>query len=128
MVYPGVAMPAHATSGGKIILAYRPIDEIRSIYDFNEQEKVTSNTLDNYEDFVGELAKVSEQGYAISDEELQLSVQGVAAPIFDYNHKVFGSLSITALKSSNKLSKHNINRLKSCAEEITVSIGGLVID
>lgn len=128
MVNPGVAMPAHATSAGKAILAFKPIEDIKRVYMHNEDNLLTKNTLNNYHDFVDELNTVKTTGYAISDEELQLGVQGIASPIFDFNQKVIGSVSITALKSDDKLSEKNIELLKQCSKEITQSIGGNTYD
>ena len=45
-----------------------------------------------------ELEDVRMNGYAVSDDELQLGVQGVACPIFDYNHRAVGSVSFTSIE------------------------------
>lgn len=124
MVNPGVAMPAHATSSGKAILAYKQISDIKHVYMHNEESQLTKNTLITYNDFIEELNHVRNKGYAISDEELQIGVQGVACPIFDFNQNVIGSISITALKSDGKINDTNIDLLKKCSKEITNSIGG----
>lgn len=83
-VRTGFAMPPHATSAGKAIQAYMPLDQVQRIY-LNNHDKLTSHTKINIESFIKELEDVRIQGYAVSDEELQLGVQGVACPIFDYN-------------------------------------------
>lgn len=124
MVNPGVAMPAHATSSGKAILAYRQVTDIKHVYMHNQDNQVTENTLNSYNDFIDELNKVREDGYAISDEELQIGVQGIACPIFDFNQKAIGSISITALKSDDVINDNNMELLKKYSSEITKSIGG----
>jgi DNA-binding IclR family transcriptional regulator len=86
---------------------------------------LTSHTKINLESFLKELEEVRVNGYAVSDEELQLGVQGVACPIFDYNGKVIGSVSYTALKSDNSLIDENIKMLKECALNISKSIGAV---
>lgn len=128
MVNPGVAMPAHATSSGKAILAYRPIKDIKRVFTHYEDSKLTDKTFNNYQAFIEELNNVKLNGYAISDEELQIGVQGVASPIFDFNQRVIGSISITALKVDDKLTEENIALLKECSKKITNSIGGTAID
>lgn len=124
MVNPGIAMPPHATSAGKAILAYRTLGEIRNIYNSYQDNRLTSNTLVEWNSFIAELELTKTRGYAISDEELQIGVQGAACPIFDFNHNVIGSVSITALKNDNKLTEENIQFLSECAQAITNSIGG----
>ncbi len=123
MVRTGVAMPPHATSAGKALQAYIPIDQVQRIY-LNNHDKLTSNTQTDLESFLMELEEVRIKGYAVSDEELQLGVQGVACPIFDYNGKAICSVAFTALKSDNCLTDENIQLLKECAQNISDSLGG----
>lgn len=122
-VRTGFAMPPHATSAGKAIQAYMPIEQVERIY-FNNHEKITSYTKTDFEHFVMELKEVREKGYAVSDEELQIGVQGVACPIFDYNRKPVASVAFTALKSDNPVTEKNIQLLKEYAQKISSSIGG----
>lgn len=123
MVRTGFAMPPHATSAGKAIQAFMPTNIVQRIY-LNNHDKLTSNTKTDLEDFLRELELVRENGYAVSDEELQLGVQGAAAPIFDYNKRVIGAVSFTALKSDNSLTEENLGLLKEYAKKISQSIGG----
>ena len=53
-----------------------------------------------------------------------MGVQGAAAPIFDYNKRVIGAVSFTALKSDNSLTEENLGLLKEYAKKISQSIGG----
>jgi len=122
-VRTGIAMPPHATSAGKVIQAYMPIEQVKRIY-FNNHEKVTEYTKTDFDKFLKELEEVREKGYAVSDEELQIGVQGVACPIFDYNKKPVASVAFTALKSDNPVTEENIQLLKECAQKISSSIGG----
>lgn len=124
LVRTGFAMPPHATSAGKAMQAYMPLSQVQRIYLSNHQE-LTSHTKTNLESFLKELEEVRLNGYAVCDEELQLGVQGVACPIFDYNGKVIGAVSFTALKSDNSLTDDNIQLLKECAQNISKSVGAL---
>lgn len=123
MVRTGFAMPPHATSAGKAIQAFMPIDIVQRIY-LSNHDKLTSNTKTDLEEFMKELEQVRKEGYAISDEELQLGVQGAASPIFDFNKRVIGAVSFTALKSDNSLTEENLGLLKEYARMISKSIGG----
>ena len=124
LVRTGFAMPPHATSAGKAMQAYMPLNQVQQIY-LNNHQELTSHTKINLESFLKELEEVRVNGYAVSDEELQSGVQGVACPIFDYNGKVIGSVSYTALKSDNSLIDENIKMLKECALNISKSIGAV---
>ncbi|NLY45143.1 MAG: IclR family transcriptional regulator [Tissierella sp.] len=122
MVRTGFAMPPHATSAGKVIQAYMSLNQVERIY-LNNHNKLTSNTKTDLESFLKELEEVRLKGYAVSNEELQLGVQGVACPIFDYNGKVIGAVSFTALKLDNSITEENIDLLKECAKRISESVG-----
>ena len=124
LVRTGFAMPPHATSAGKAMQAYMPLSQVQRIY-LNNHKELTSHTKTNLESFLKELEEVRLNGYAVSDEELQLGVQGVACPIFDYNGKAIGAVSFTALKSDNFLTDDNIQLLKECAQNISKSVGAL---
>lgn len=123
LVRTGFGMPPHATSAGKAMQAYMPLPVVQEIYMNHAQEKVTSNTKTDFELFMRELDDIRKKGYAISDEELQIGVQGVACPIFDYNHKVVASVSFISLKSEQSLTEENIALLKETAQKISVAIG-----
>lgn len=123
MVRTGFAMPPHATSAGKAIQGFLSTEQVKRIY-LNNNDKLTENTKTNLDIFLKELEDVRKNGYAVSDEELQIGVQGAASPIFDYNGKVIGAVSFTALKSDNSLSEENLQLLKECAQKISKSIGG----
>ena len=123
LVRTGFAMPPHATSAGKAIQAYMPIEQVKQVY-MGNHDQFTSNTKITMEGFLKELEVVHKTGYAVSDEELQIGVQGVACPIFDFNHNVIGSVSFTALKVDQCLTNENIQLLKECAQKISHAIGG----
>ncbi len=123
LVRTGFAMPPHATSAGKVMQAYMTREQIAHIYQSNSIDKLTNYTKTDLQDLYGELAQVRRQGYAVSDEELQLGVQGAACPIFDFSGAVAGSVSFTSLKADKALSEENIGLLKNCAYQISKSIG-----
>jgi len=123
MVRTGVAMPPLLTSAGKAILAFQSVDKVKEIY----EEFIGSESVDvrikSYQEIMQELKDVVVKGYAISDEELQVGVQGVAYPIFDFSHKVVGSISITALKHKEFMNSNNMHQLKETAEKISSVLG-----
>lgn len=123
LVRTGFAMPAHATSAGKATQAFLPPGQVERIYYSNPIGQFTDKTKITFTDFLEELGQVREQGYAVCDEELQVGVQGVACPIFDYNHRVVGSVAFTAIKADNCVTEENIALLVQCAGQISRRLG-----
>ncbi len=85
----GSLSPLHCTALGKVMLAY-----CRGIMP-DSLERFTDRTLTTPEALRRDLETVREKGYAVDDEEFDLGVRCVAAPIFDYREKVIGSIGIS---------------------------------
>ncbi len=85
----GSLAPLHCTALGKAMLAFSRMPLPAQLQRFTEHTLVTNDSLRR------SLEKVKEQGFAVDDEEFDLGVRCVAAPIFDYREKVIGSIGIS---------------------------------
>lgn len=124
MVRIGHPMPPHVTSAGKVFLAFQEPDIVREIFSMYSSQVFTKNTITDFNQFMQELNLVKKQGYCISNEELQIGVQGIASPIFDYTGRVVASVALTAFKTDDVLNEEHTRILKYCANQITDAIGG----
>ena len=86
--------PYHATSVGKVLLAWQTSDHIKSITN-RELETFTSLTITDTEALIEHLEKVRQIGYAIGNEEYEIGLNAVAAPIRDYTNEVKAALAIS---------------------------------
>lgn len=127
LIRTGFAMPPHATSAGKAIQAYMPVEQVKKIYNNIKIDQFTDKTKTSLDDFLAEMQAVRQNGYAVCDEELQLGVQGVACPVFDCNGNVAGAVSFTAIKADNCMNEETISLLKNCADQISRSLGNVQI-
>lgn len=94
--YMGLRIPAHASSAGKAMLAYQDETTIQTYLDQLDRSPVfTKNTISDPEALLAELSQVKSQGYALDNEEIELGLTCVAAPIFDMNRSVQMALSIS---------------------------------
>jgi DNA-binding IclR family transcriptional regulator len=78
----GRRVPLHSTSMGKAILAYLPEKELDEILGKGPLAKLTPRTITSPSQLKTELAKVRAQGYAVGNEENELGIRAVGAPIF----------------------------------------------
>lgn len=124
IIRKGYEMPIYPTSSGKVFLANMSEMEIKEIFNKNKIIKITKKTIDEKEDIYKDIEKVKNKGYAICDEELQIGVESIACPIFDYNGDVVASISVTTLKSDDFMNNKNISLISKCAKNITESLGG----
>jgi len=90
----GATAPLHATASGKAVLAFLPEERLRALVQ-EPLERFTSRTHGSFEDLVLDLELVRRRGYAVDDEELNHDVRCVAAPVFDINGEVYGSIGVS---------------------------------
>lgn len=100
---PGSRAPLHATGVGKVLLAFRGIPEGLSLVPY------TPFTLTRLEDLKRELETVRRKGYALDNEERELGVRCVAAPVFGPGGEVVAALSLSA--PASRLSLEEAHRL-----------------
>ena len=91
----GKRNPMYCTATGKAILAYLPEEEIREVWNKSKIVKLTKKTNTDFILFKKELQEVKKNGYAIDDEENEIGVKCVGAPIFDMNGDVVAAISVT---------------------------------
>lgn len=93
----GDRSPAFATSMGKVLLAYQPVEEWDRLISRINFEPFTEETITDPVEFREELMKVRQQGYAIQVNELIHGHSSIAVPIFDYTNKIVAGLDVTGL-------------------------------
>ncbi|MDQ0189065.1 IclR family transcriptional regulator [Alicyclobacillus cycloheptanicus] len=84
----GRIAPLHATAAGKVWMASLPDEEVVALMQTHGMPAVTEHTITNIDDLLKELAKVREQGFAVSREEVNPTVFGLAAPVRDRRQQV----------------------------------------
>lgn len=89
----GSINPSHATSSGKILLAYSSEETIDVI--LNERlEAYTENTLTNPIKLKKDFEQIRKQGYSVSMEELAIGNYSIAAPVYDYQNEIACAITI----------------------------------
>jgi DNA-binding IclR family transcriptional regulator len=90
--WAGQRIPLHATSDGKILLAYLPAAEILE-HLVPPLERFTEHTVTALPEFARLLAQTRERGYATAVDELEEGLTAVAAPVRDAEGTVVASVS-----------------------------------
>ncbi|MGE3287790.1 MAG: IclR family transcriptional regulator [Pseudonocardia sp.] len=99
----GHRQPAHATSGGKVLLAHLPPDVLRArLADWHPVRR-TPNTIVEPGLLMAELRRVAERGWAQNLEESIVGAVSVAAPIRDEEGTVVAAISVVAPISRAKV-------------------------
>lgn len=83
----GQRIPLHATSDGKVLLAYAPAARlVFPLQRFTEHTITTEDSLDRA------IAEVRQRGYATAVDELEIGLTAIAAPVRDASGDVIASL------------------------------------
>ena len=92
----GKSAPMTCTGLGKAILAFLPKKYMEEYITVKELPAFNSNSITSVEELERELKITKQRGYAVDNEEIELGIRCVAAPIFSKN-KVIGAMSISML-------------------------------
>ncbi|SCL20128.1 transcriptional regulator, IclR family [Micromonospora rhizosphaerae] len=88
----GLLVPAHATAGGKALLAELSASELEALYP-NGLDRMTERTLTDINLLRDELAEVRRLGYAINRGEREHGVHAVAVCIRDHAGRAVAALA-----------------------------------
>lgn len=120
--------PASCSSLGKALLSGLPDERVREIFDGPELPARTPASITTLTGLLRELARIREQGYACDNEELELGLRCVAAPIRDADGAVAASLGVSG--PAARLTPDVLARLaaavRQAAGEASIAIGGSV--
>jgi DNA-binding IclR family transcriptional regulator len=121
----GSSNPVYCTSMGKAMLAFQPEETIEQIVAKIRFVRHTPKTLCTREALLKALERIRRRGYAIDDEEIELGVRCVGAPIFDENHRAIAAVSVSGpasritVQSVPGIAEH----LLRCCRDISASLG-----
>lgn len=123
---PGTLSPMHASGVGKALLAHLPEDDVTDIVGAHGLERFTRFTHTQEATLKAELSLIRSRGYAIDNEEKNLGMRCVAAPIFDMYGEAVAGVSVSG--PSARLPDEALigigDKVKDAAQQITEGIGG----
>jgi len=115
----GQRLAAHGTASGKLFLAYLPADQMDAA--LSEPLKAfTEHTITSPDELRKQFEKIRSQGYAEDDEEFEVGVCAIAAPIFSRSGKV-----VAALGTPNPISRMTPQRITEMAVAIKESASAI---
>jgi IclR family transcriptional regulator, acetate operon repressor len=122
----GSRAPIHASGVGKTLMAEMPEARVNEILYKRGLAKFTERTLVVPAELKAELAEIARRGWGVDDEERNLGMRCVAAPVFnEYGEAIAGiSVSGPTVRITPERASELGPLVKRAAEEITASIGG----
>ena len=114
----GTRFPAYATSMGRVLLAALPPAELTAYLATAEIRPLTPRGLGTIPEVLAVLEKVCTQGWCLLDQELEVGLMSVAAPVYDGPSKVVAAVNVSLQAQSVAARPDPDAYLASVAEEI----------
>jgi DNA-binding IclR family transcriptional regulator len=102
----------HCSATGKIFLSYLYRDRLEEFFVQTQPQARTPKTITDIDSLKKMTEQVSQQGFALDNEEYHLGVRCLAAPVFDMHKQVIAAIGITGpakeilMESIGSLSKN----------------------
>jgi DNA-binding IclR family transcriptional regulator len=121
----GRSAPLHSTGVGKNLLLNYSREGIMKIVETKGMPPLTRNTITNPNDLIKLLQQVQKEGIAYDNEECEIGVKCIAAPIFNFKKEVIASISISAptARMQGDTQHQIISQLQSTAAKVSAIFG-----
>lgn len=123
---PGTRVPVHATSLGRVLLAWAPSHQVDHVISETGMPQLTPHTITDLETFHQTLRTVRQQGWSIVISEREEGLISLSAPICDHTGHVVAALACstsTGRSTPEKVRQHVVPLLQQTAENINAELG-----
>ena len=123
---PGTRGHMHASGIGKALLAEMSPERVAGIVQQRGLPAFTDNTITSLDALTQDLESIRARGWAVDDEERQLGMRCLAAPIFNEFREIVAGISISgpAVRLPDGQLAEFGPLVRACADEVTHRIGG----
>jgi IclR family acetate operon transcriptional repressor len=90
----GAIVPAYCTSLGKTLLAFAPQDDVEAWLSSQTFQTMTPQTITSPRRLLKELRAIRERGYALDEQEHEIGVRCIAAPVWNHAGTVVAAISV----------------------------------
>ena len=115
----GTMNPLHCTALGKVILAFGDVEPPSAL------ESFTPHTLTTLSQLRENLKQIQKRGFAVDDEEFDLGVRCIAAPVYDFHGKLAGSIGISG--PASRMTRKRLSELAGIVVETGKALSGRMI-
>lgn len=122
VIQPGEQIPLQAGSASKTLLAFMPEEELRAVL-----PSIAKFTRRSQRDWHAELARIRDQGYAVSHGERLAGLSAISAPIRDAREEVRYCITVNGPSVRMTPRERELVRLvRTAAADISRQYGGSV--
>lgn len=121
----GTRFPLHATSLGKVLLAFQPEEAIEKFFQTATLTRFTERTVTSEAEMRRRLAQVRETGFDSAWDELDYGIVSVAVPVFDKDRRITSAINCSTMPtriSQDELVRTRLPLLQQAAREIQAAL------
>jgi IclR family pca regulon transcriptional regulator len=122
----GSRLPAHATSMGKVLLAFEPPARLAAYFASTRLRQLTDRTIADEATLRAVLDGVRRRGWATNDEESEKGVRTVSVPLRDRSGNVVAAINLSghaSRVSMRELKRDHLPVLLDAARDISRALG-----
>jgi IclR family transcriptional regulator, KDG regulon repressor len=123
--YVGQRLHLHCSGVGKALLSGMNEEEVDRVIAERGLPRFTIHTITDREHLLRELASIREKGLSLDDEEYEVGLRCVAAPVLDNRGRVVAAISISG--PAQRLTAQALDRfgvyVKEAAHEVSANLG-----
>lgn len=120
VTYVGQRLYLHCTGVGKALMSGMNPDEVDIIIDERGLLRFTPNTITSRDQLLEELQRIRDRGFAIDNEEFEVGLKCIAAPIFDSKGAVVAAMSFSG--PSQRLTPELMDQYTSYVKDATLEV------
>ena len=95
----GMRCDAHANAIGKVLMAYRPVEEVRLRYENFVFAAHGPRTIRSGAELLSQLKEIRQRGFAVEDDESAAGIRAIAAAIVNPAGRAICAISVRGPKS-----------------------------
>ncbi|MGP1508596.1 MAG: IclR family transcriptional regulator [Sphaerochaeta sp.] len=121
----GKRVPLYCTSAGKILLSGFSDEDFERYLASEQLIPYTQNTIVDKQILRKNIQEIREKGFVVTESEHESGHKSIAAPIFDREHKIIASMSITwpLFRNSTEKIISSLDLLQKYTHQISILMG-----
>jgi DNA-binding IclR family transcriptional regulator len=119
----GWQAPLYCTATGKVLLAYLPAEERANLLSQLVFKGYTPNTITDPARLAAELEAIRTRGFSCDNEEIELGLYCIAAPVFGRQGEIVAALSISGPVTRIKNKPALIEKVRLAGQEASRALG-----
>ena len=121
----GARAPAQVTAAGMLMLALRDPQEVEDWLQAKALKAYTSHAITSKERLLVEFARIRANGWAMSEQQMELNYRGIAVPLLDRHGDLVGGLNVS-MPMGNESSEDAVARVLPVLQETARAMRNLI--